>query len=80
MILFGLILSVGVLVDSAIVIVEYADRKMDEGLPRREAFQLAGERMFGPLSLPPPRPLLPLFLSFSGKPLQENLCPISLEL
>jgi len=35
MILFGLILSVGVLVDSAIVIVEYADRKMDEGLPRR---------------------------------------------
>jgi len=49
MILFGLILSVGVLVDSAIVIVEYADRKMDEGLPRREAFQLAGERMFWPI-------------------------------
>ena len=49
MILFGLILSVGVLVDSAIVIVEYADRKMDEGLPRREAFQMAGERMFWPI-------------------------------
>ena len=49
MILFGLILSVGVLVDSAIVIIEYADRKMDEGLPRREAFQLAGERMFWPI-------------------------------
>ena len=49
MILFGLILSVGVLVDSAIVIVEYADRKMDEGLERVEAFKLAGERMFWPI-------------------------------
>ena len=49
MILFGLILSVGVLVDSAIVIVEYADRKMDEGLARLEAFKLAGERMFWPI-------------------------------
>ncbi|MEP3892181.1 MAG: efflux RND transporter permease subunit [Hellea sp.] len=49
MILFGLILSVGVLVDSAIVIVEFADRKMDQGLKRKEAFQLAGERMFWPI-------------------------------
>lgn len=49
MILFGLILSVGVLVDSAIVIIEYADRKLAEGLPRREAFQIAGERMFWPI-------------------------------
>ena len=49
MILFGLILSVGVLVDSAIVIIEYADRKMDEGLERRAAFQMAGERMFWPI-------------------------------
>lgn len=49
MILFGLILSVGVLVDSAIVIVEYADRKMEEGMHRLEAFKLAGERMFWPV-------------------------------
>jgi len=49
MILFGLILSVGVLVDAAIVIVEYADRKMDEGMDRKDAFQLAGERMFWPI-------------------------------
>ncbi len=49
MILFGLILSVGVLVDSAIVIIEYADRKIEEGLPRLEAFKLAGERMFWPV-------------------------------
>lgn len=49
MILFGLILSVGVLVDSAIVIIEYADRKLAEGLSRKEAFQTAGERMFWPI-------------------------------
>lgn len=49
MILFGLILSVGVLVDSAIVIIEYADRKLSEGFPRKEAFQIAGERMFWPI-------------------------------
>jgi len=49
MILFGLILSVGVLVDSAIVIIEYADRKLAEGMDRREAFQIAGERMFWPI-------------------------------
>ncbi len=49
MIMFGLILSVGVLVDSAIVIIEYADRKLAEGLDRKEAFQTAGERMFWPI-------------------------------
>jgi len=49
MILFGLILSVGVLVDSAIVIIEFADRKLAEGLPRKEAFREAGERMFWPI-------------------------------
>lgn len=49
MIMFGLILSVGVLVDSAIVIVEFADRKLAEGLPRREAFLTAGQRMFWPI-------------------------------
>lgn len=49
MILFGLILSVGVLVDSAIVIVEFADRKMGEGLSRVEAFKMSGERMFWPI-------------------------------
>ncbi len=49
MIMFGLILSVGVLVDSAIVIVEFADRKLAEGMPRKEAFLTAGERMFWPI-------------------------------
>ncbi|GLQ20997.1 efflux RND transporter permease subunit [Algimonas porphyrae] len=49
MILFGLILSVGVLVDSAIVIIEYADRKLAEGMAAKEAYIMAGERMFWPI-------------------------------
>lgn len=49
MILFGLILSVGVLVDSAIVIIEYADRKLAEGMGAKEAYTLAGQRMFWPI-------------------------------
>ena len=49
MIMFGLILSVGVLVDSAIVIVEFADRKLAEGFDRVEAYTQAGKRMFWPI-------------------------------
>lgn len=49
MILFGLILSVGVLVDSAIVIIEYADRKLAEGMKAKEAYVMAGQRMFWPI-------------------------------
>ena len=49
MVLFGLVLSVGMLVDSAIVIVEYADRKMAEGLHKKEAFIMASQRMFFPI-------------------------------
>ncbi len=49
MIMFGMILSVGILVDGAIVVIEYADRKMTEGLDKREAYAMAIERMFWPL-------------------------------
>lgn len=49
MVMFAMILSVGILVDSAIVIIEYADRKLAEGLGRKEAYILAGERMFWPI-------------------------------
>ena len=49
MVLFGMVLSVGMLVDGAIVIVEYADRKMAEGLDRVEAYKMAGQRMFWPV-------------------------------
>ncbi|WP_404380085.1 efflux RND transporter permease subunit [Caenispirillum salinarum] len=48
-VLFGLILAVGMLVDGAIVVTEYADRKMSEGLHRREAYALAAKRMAWPV-------------------------------
>ncbi|MFP6749190.1 MAG: efflux RND transporter permease subunit [Alphaproteobacteria bacterium] len=48
-VLFALILSVGMLVDGAIVVTEYADRKLVEGLPRREAYAMAARRMAWPI-------------------------------
>lgn len=50
MIMFGMLLAVGILVDGAIVIVEYADRKMAEGLERKEAYAMAAQRMFFPIA------------------------------
>ena len=49
MVMFGLVLAVGILVDGGIVVVEYADRKMTEGLPKEQAFAAAGKRMFWPV-------------------------------
>ena len=48
-VLFGLILAVGMLVDGAIVVTEYADRKMIEGLHRKKAYALAAKRMAPPI-------------------------------
>lgn len=50
MVMFGMLLSVGILVDGAIVVVEYADRKMAEGLDRLEAYSLGAKRMFWPIA------------------------------
>lgn len=49
MLMFGMVLTVGILVDGAIVIVEYADRKMAEGMKRRDAYFRAAKRMFWPI-------------------------------
>ncbi|ENY72098.1 AcrB/AcrD/AcrF family protein [Aeromonas diversa CDC 2478-85] len=48
-VLFALIMAVGMLVDSAIVVTEYADRAMSEGASRREAYGEAGRRMAWPI-------------------------------
>ena len=48
-VLFSLILAVGMLVDGAIVVTEYADRKMVEGNHRRVAYALAAKRMAWPI-------------------------------
>ena len=44
-VLFGLILAIGMLVDGAIVITEYADKRMIEGMNRRDAYAEASSRM-----------------------------------
>ncbi len=48
-VLFSLILAVGMLVDDAIIVSEFAERRMAEGLPAREAYGLAAKRMAGPV-------------------------------
>ncbi|XP_066467117.1 multidrug resistance protein MdtC-like [Tiliqua scincoides] len=49
-ILFTLIMVVGMLVDDAIVVSEYADRKMLYGLSRIEAYREASYKMFWPIT------------------------------
>jgi multidrug efflux pump len=49
-VLFSLILAVGMLVDGAIVVTEYADRKMTEGAPPKLAYGLAAKRMAWPIT------------------------------
>jgi multidrug efflux pump len=48
-VLFSLVLSVGMLVDGAIIVVEYADRKMVEGYSPLSAYQEAATRMCWPV-------------------------------
>ncbi len=48
-VLFALILSVGMLVDGAIVVIEYADHEMAGGKPRDVAYSIAGKRMAWPI-------------------------------
>ncbi len=48
-VLFSLILAVGMLVDDAIIVTEYAERRMTEGMPSGPAFAEAARRMFGPV-------------------------------
>lgn len=49
MIMFAMLLAVGILVDGPIIVVEYADRKMTEGVAPRQAFAEAARRMFWPV-------------------------------
>jgi multidrug efflux pump len=48
-VLFSLILAVGMLVDGAIVVTEYADREITEGRHRRDAYARAAKRMAWPI-------------------------------
>lgn len=48
-VLFSLIMAVGLLVDGAIVVTEYADRRMREGVDRKMAYREAAHRMAWPI-------------------------------
>lgn len=48
-VLFSLILAVGMLVDDAIIVSEYAERRMSEGMAPKEAYKQAATRMAGPV-------------------------------
>jgi multidrug efflux pump len=48
-VLFSLILAVGMLVDDAIIVSEFAERRMAEGMAPKEAYTLAAKRMAGPV-------------------------------
>ncbi|WGS61475.1 efflux RND transporter permease subunit [Vibrio lentus] len=49
-VLFSLIMAVGMLVDGAIVVTEFADRRMQEGEGRKAAYQDAAKRMAWPIT------------------------------
>ncbi|MEM7521178.1 MAG: efflux RND transporter permease subunit [Pseudomonadota bacterium] len=48
-VMFGLILAVGMLVDGAIVVVEYADSRQQQGEGPMQAYVSAAKRMFWPI-------------------------------
>lgn len=48
-VMFGLILSVGMLVDGAIVVVEYADKRQQAGVGPMRSYVEAAKRMFWPV-------------------------------
>ena len=50
MVMFGMLLALGMLIDGAIVVTEYADRKMAEGMTSGDAYQVAVKRMFWPVA------------------------------
>ena len=49
MVMFGLILAVGMLVDGAIVVVEYADKRIKASVEPMKAYGDAAKRMFWPI-------------------------------
>ncbi|MCK8076432.1 efflux RND transporter permease subunit [Vibrio sp. 1CM2L] len=49
-VLFSLIMAVGMLVDGAIVVTEFADRRMQEGEGRKVAYRDAAKRMAWPIT------------------------------
>ena len=80
-VMFGLILSVGMLVDGAIVVVEYADKRQQEGAGPMQSYVDAAKRMFWPVvssTAPTLCALLPM-LFWPGVPGQfMGMLPVTL--
>lgn len=49
LVMFSMILVVGMVVDGGVIVVEYADRKMTEGMDRKKAYAIAAKRMAWPV-------------------------------
>ena len=49
MVIFGILVALGMLIDGSLVVVEMADRKMLEGLDREKAYIYSAKRMFWPI-------------------------------
>ncbi|MBU3070968.1 efflux RND transporter permease subunit [Aestuariicella sp. G3-2] len=49
MVMFGMMLALGMLIDGSIVVTEFADRKMAEGMSSRAAYYISVKRMFWPV-------------------------------
>ena len=50
MVMFGMLLALGMLIDGGIVVTEYANRMMSEGMDHRRAYVEAVNRMFWPVT------------------------------
>ena len=50
MVMFGMLLGLGMLIDGGIVVTEYANRKMAEGVDHKGAYALSVKRMFWPVT------------------------------
>jgi multidrug efflux pump len=49
MVMFGMLLGLGMLIDGGIVVTEYADRKMGDGMDHKAAYAESVKRMFWPV-------------------------------
>ncbi|MEH6634432.1 MAG: efflux RND transporter permease subunit [Halioglobus sp.] len=49
MVMFGMLLGLGMLIDGGIVVTEYADRMMGDGMDHKSAYSEAVKRMFWPV-------------------------------
>ena len=75
MVMFGLLLSLGMLIDGAIVVVEFANTKASEGLSTREAYIEAVRRMAVPVIASTGTTLAAFCRCCSGPGSPVNLCP-----